>query len=205
MLVMNLIIVDVAGTDGVAVYSTGWRVSTIAILPLLGIATAVVPISGAAFGARAFDKLTGTFHYAIRIGLVMEIIIGAATFILAPQIAGLFTQAEGAVRIADDLIIFMRIACLFYPGAAFGIMSSSLFQGTGKGVNALIATLLRTVVFTPPLSYLFAVNMGIGLPGVWWGLVMANVAGAVISFSWVKVFIRGLVASGDSQPGPTLY
>lgn len=205
MLVMNLIIVEVAGTDGVAVYSTGWRVATIAILPLLGIATAVTPISGAAFGARAFDKLTGTFHYAIRIGLIMEIVIGIATFVFAPQIAALFTQAEGATRIADDLISFLRIAVLFYPGAAFGIMSSSLFQGTGKGVNALIATLLRTVLLTPPLAYLLAINIGLGLTGVWWGLVMANVCGAVISFTWVTVFIRRLIASKDSQLRPTLY
>ncbi|NQS89837.1 MATE family efflux transporter, partial [Patescibacteria group bacterium] len=45
MLITNLILVRVGGTDGVAVYSTGWRVATIAILPLLGIATAVVSVT----------------------------------------------------------------------------------------------------------------------------------------------------------------
>jgi len=196
MLVMNIIIVEVGGTDGVAVYSTGWRVSTIAILPLLGIATAVVPVGGAAFGARAYDKLKGIFQYAIRIGLIMEVVIGIATFVLAPQIAGLFTQAEGAGRIADDLITFLRIILLFYPSAAFGIMSSSIFQGTGKGVNSLIATLLRTVIFTPPLSYILAITLGFKLPGVWWGLVVANILGAIISFSWVTIYIRRLNGSG---------
>jgi putative MATE family efflux protein len=53
MLIINLILVRVAGTDGVAVYTAGWRVATIAILPLLGIATAVVSVSGAAFGQGA--------------------------------------------------------------------------------------------------------------------------------------------------------
>ncbi len=53
MLVLNLIIVNVSSTDGVAVYSTGWRVATIAIAPpLVGIATAVVSVSGAAFGGE---------------------------------------------------------------------------------------------------------------------------------------------------------
>ena len=202
MLVMNIIIVEVGGTDGVAVYSTGWRVSTIAILPLLGISTAVVPVGGAAFGARAFDKLKDIFQYAIRIGLIMEIVIGITTFVLAPQIAGLFTQAEGAGRIADDLITFLRIILLFYPSAAFGIMSSSIFQGTGRGVNALIATLLRTVIFTPPLSYILAITLDLGLPGIWWGLVVANVLGAIISFSWVTIYIRRLNGSVPAPPRP---
>jgi Na+-driven multidrug efflux pump len=84
-------------------------------------------------------------------------------------------------------------------------MSSSLFQGTGKGVNALIATLLRTVLFTPPLAYLLAIHLELGLSGVWWGLVMANVCGAVISFTWVTIFIRRLVASKEPGTGPAVY
>ncbi|MDD4749782.1 MAG: MATE family efflux transporter, partial [Methanosarcinaceae archaeon] len=55
-LIMNLIIVAVSNTDMVAVYSTGWRIATIAIAPLVGISMAVVSVAGAAFGAREFEK-----------------------------------------------------------------------------------------------------------------------------------------------------
>ena len=47
----------VGGKDGVAAYTTGWRVAMIAILPLLGIATAVVSVTGAAYGAHDINKL----------------------------------------------------------------------------------------------------------------------------------------------------
>lgn len=49
MLILTIIVVMAGGTDGVAVYSTGWRVASMAVLPTMGIATAVVPVSGAAF------------------------------------------------------------------------------------------------------------------------------------------------------------
>ncbi|MDY6958112.1 MAG: MATE family efflux transporter, partial [Halobacteriota archaeon] len=78
MLIMNLIIVMVNSTDGVAVYTTGWRVVTIAILPLLGISTAVVSVSGAAFGAKSFEKLNVVHLYSIRIGLMIEATIAVA-------------------------------------------------------------------------------------------------------------------------------
>jgi putative MATE family efflux protein len=203
-LILNLILVKVGGTDGVAVYSTGWRVVTIAILPLLGIATAVVPVTGAAFGAAIYERLSLIYHYAIRIGLVLEIGIAVATFLLAPQIAALFTQAEGASRIAPDLITFLRIACLFYPGAAFGIMSSATFQGTGKGTYSLATTLIRTVFLTAPLAYLLAVYLDFGLTGVWWSFVTANTVGGVISFTWVELHIKHLRSSGHGPEAPSV-
>ncbi len=193
MLIMNVIIVMVSSTDGVAIYSTGWRVVSIAVLPTIGIATAVVPVTGAAFGARAFEKVSIAHLYAVKIGFLMEAVIAVATFIFAPQIAAVFTQAEGAAHIASDLTIFLRIICLLYPTISFGMLSSSVFQGTGKGMNALLVTVLRTLILTPLLAVVFAFNLGLGLVGIWWGLVVANTIGVAVAFSWVRLYIRGLM------------
>jgi putative MATE family efflux protein len=193
MLIMNLIIVMVGNTDGVAVYSTGWRVVTIAILPLMGVATAVVPVTGAAFGAQSYEKVSIAHLYATKIGLMIETVIGVATFILAPQIAAVFTQAAGAAHIAPELIIFFRIISLFYPTVSFGMLSSSLFQGTGKGMYALLVTILRTLILTPLFAALFAFNLELGLVGVWWGLVAANTIGPAVAFTWARLYIRGLM------------
>lgn len=131
MLVLNLIIVNVSSTDGVAVYSTGWRVATIAIAPLVGIATAVVSVSGAAFGAKDFEKQNSTYLCSEsrtpyrRRGCCIY-------FIFAPQIAAVFTQTEEAAHIAPDLIQFLRIICIFYPTVSLGMLSTSLFQGLEK-------------------------------------------------------------------------
>lgn len=199
LFIMNLIIVNVGGTDGVAIFATGWRVVTIATLPVIGIGTAVVSVTGAAFGARDFRKLDTAYMYAIRLGLMIEAPAAVATFLLAPQIVLVFTWAEGAVRIADDLVLFLMITALIYPAVAFGPASSSMFQGTGKGLNALIVTTFRTVVLSPPLALLFALLFGLGLPGVWWGLAGANVAGALVAFLWAKSYIRGL-RNGEPRP-----
>jgi putative MATE family efflux protein len=193
MLVLTVIIVMVGGTDGVAVYSTGWRVASIAILPAIGIATAVVPVSGAAFGARLYRKINVAHLYAIKIGVAMETVIAIATFVLAPQITAVFTQAETAAHLAPDLTVFLRIICLFYPALSFGMLSSAIFQGTGKGMNALLVTLFRTIMLTPLLAVLFAFTLHGGLVGVWWGLVAANILGTLVAFSWVRHYIQRLL------------
>jgi len=193
MVIMNLIIVIVDSTDGVAVYSTGWRVVTIAILPLVGISTAVVSVTGAAFGARSFEKINIAHIYAVKTGLLIEASIAVVTFIFAPQIAAVFTQAEGAQHIATDLVTFLRIICVFYPGVAFGMLSSSLFQGTGKGVNALIVTVLRSLVLTTLFTVVFAFILDLGLTGIWWGLVLANLTGSGVAFLWARLYVGRLL------------
>lgn len=192
MLILNIIIVGIGGTDGVAVLTTGWRISTLGIMPLLGIATAVVSVCGATFGMRKYRRMEIALNYSIKIGLIIEIAVAAAIFILAVPITAVFTQSEGAKQIAPDLIRYFQITWLFLPGVALGMLSSSMFQGVGKGMNALAVTILRTVVLTPPLAYIFAVTLGMGLDGVWWGLVVANITGSLVSYAWARNYIKKL-------------
>ncbi|KKG15590.1 multidrug transporter MatE [Methanosarcina sp. 2.H.T.1A.6] len=192
-LLMNLIIVNVSSTDGVAIYATGWRVASIAVAPLIGISVSLVSISGAAFGELNFKKARQALIYATEIGFLVEAAIGIAVFAFAPQIAAIFTQAETAARIAPELTRLLKIMTVFYPAVAFGILSASLLQGAGKGTSALIATLLRSLIMTPLFALLFAYEFGWGLTGVWWGLVAGTVIGSVITFVWAQFYLRRMI------------
>jgi putative MATE family efflux protein len=191
-----IIIINIAGggEDGVAIYNTGWRLVMIAILPLLGMATAVTSVTGAAFGARSYDKLNTAYMYAAKTGLIIEIVMCLAIFILAPLIAIIFTTTPEGILIRNDLELFLKISCIFYPAAAFGIASSAMFQGTGKGTYALIATLLRTIVLTIVLALASTYIFNAGLVGIWWSIVIANLTGSIVSFIWGKLYIRRLFA-----------
>jgi putative MATE family efflux protein len=197
-----IILINIAGNgnEGVAVYNTGWRIVMIAILPLLGMATAVTSVTGAAFGARSYDKLKTAYWYATKTGLLIEIILGIAIFVLAPLISIVFTTRPEDIIIRNDLTLFLQISCIFYPGAAFGIASSAMFQGTGKGTYSLIATLLRTIVMTIALALLFVLVFNFGIVGIWWAIVIGNLTGSVVSFVWGNLYIRNLIIKNKISP-----
>ncbi len=192
VLFLNMIVVRAGGTDGIAVYTTGWRVAMFAILPVIGIATAVTSVSGAAYGSRDYAKLGIAHGYAVKIGVYIELGIAALTYVLAPQITQLFTRTQDAVRIAHDLVVFLRILFVFYPMIALGMLSSAMFQGVGKGIYSLTVTIARTILFVVPIAYLLALIMNIGLPGVWWGLVIGNSMGTILAFTWARLYIKHL-------------
>jgi putative MATE family efflux protein len=190
VLILNIVVVKVGGTDGIAIFTTGWRVVMCATLPLIGMATAVTAVTGAAYGSRDHRKLMTAYLYAVKIGFVIELIIATLTFLLAVPIARLFTMSQEAVRIQPELIRFLRTMFIFYPTISFGMLSSSMFQGVGKGVYSLIVTLIRTIILTAPLAYGFAVLLDLQLGGVWWGIVAGNSIGAVIAFIWARIFLH---------------
>ena len=193
MLFMNVIIIYVSDTDGVAVYTVGWRVATIAIAPLIGISTAVVTMTGFAYGQKSYEKVSSSHMYATKLGFLVETGVAAFTFVLAPQIAYIFTRSEDAMHIAPDIVVFLRIICLFYPTVSLGMLSSSLFQGVGKGTYSLMATIIRAIILVPLFSFLFAFNLGFGLVGVWWGMVIGNIIGSIIAYIWARVYVKKLL------------
>jgi len=126
--------------------------------------------------------------------VLIEAVIAVETFIFAHQIAAVFTHSASTAHIAPDLIIFLRIVSLFYVCVPFGMLSSSLFQGTGEGMNALIVTILRTLILTPIFAALLAFNFDMGLTGIWWGMVAANIIGSAVAFIWARLYVKGLLA-----------
>jgi putative MATE family efflux protein len=188
-----IVIIGLAGGGeaGVGIYNTGWRVVMIAVLPLLGMATAVTSVTGAAFGQKDYKKLDTAFMYSAKTGFIIELFLALIIFLLAPYIALVFSS-NADINFTENLTMFLQITVLFYPGAAFGIASSAMFQGVGKGTYSLIATLLRTIVFAILLALIFTLVFNLGLVGVWWALVVANLLGSMISFTWAKLYISQL-------------
>ncbi len=201
VLFLNGLVVKLEGHSAVGVFTTGWRVVMIAILPLIGIASAVTAVTGAATGAREYGKLTTAYHYAIKIGFLAEIPISVALYLGAPAIAKVFSTGEGGEALIGPLTVLVQIMVVHFPFVAFGMFSSALFQGTGKGTYALVVTLLRTIVFTIITAYVLALPFGMGLAGVWWGIAVGNIGGSIVAFTWAKYYIAHLDGlAGAEEP-----
>lgn len=191
--VLSTLLTMVANTDAVAVYSTGWRVVSLGTMPIIGISTALVSIVGANYGARQLENIRLAHRYSMRLALVIAIITGAIIYIFAPQIVLLFAYSAGSSHIAASLTDFLRNMTLYYLFMAFGAPSTFLFQGLGKGLTALFQTLLRNVVFSTLCAYLFALVLGMGEHGVWYGIVVGQIIASIVTTVWANEYLRRLI------------
>lgn len=203
MILLNVVVIQAGGTDGVAVFTSGWRIVLLGIIPLIGMAMAVTSVTGAAFGARDKEKLNAAWLYAIKIGVLIELAIGVTIAILASQVAYIFSYSEGGTRIWNDLVNFLRLTAPLYPTIPLGMLTSAMFQGIGKGKRALVVTILRTVMLQVPVAYLLGIIFGLGLIGVWVGLVTGNMIAASVSLLWGKATVNTI--EEDFQPKGLSY
>ncbi len=200
VILVNGILVSIAGTDAVAIYTSGWRIVMFAIVPLIGIGTSVISVAGAAYGAREYEKIRIAHQYSIRIGVAIALATSALTFLFAPQLTGLFTYTPESAPLIPGFILFFQTMCLFYPFVPLGIFSSSIFQGTGHGLTSLVINILRNLAFIAVFIYLLGVVLGLGVLGVYLGIVAGNILGASVGYLWARVFIARLLRVYG--PGP---
>ncbi len=192
MILLNTIVIMAGGDYGMAVFSGGWRIVMLAIVPLMGIAAAVTSVSGATYGAKNIKNLKIAYYYAIKLGTAIGAITGALIWIFAPQLTFLFTYSESSSHLASGIIQFLRYIVFYFPAVASGMLTSSMFRGIGKGTYSLLQNILRTLVMQVLFTYIFGIVLGYGLPGIWVGMVVANIAASVVALVWGKYVIAQL-------------
>lgn len=190
---INGILVTVAGTDAVAVYTAGWRIVMFAIIPLVAIGTSVVSVTAAAFGARQYEKFKVIHSFSVLFGVAIAVGISIVTWVFAGPISYIFSYSAEGAHLAPTIAAFLATMCIFYPFVPPGIMSSSLFQGTGKGVTSLIINILRNLVFLATSAYLLGITFGLGEQGVWYGIVIGDILGGLVGFVWARFYISKLI------------
>lgn len=192
-IIINGLLVVTAGTDAVAVYTAGWRVVIFAIIPIVAIGTSVISVGGAAYGARKYDKILITHSFSVLLGVGIALCISAVTWVFSSQIAAIFSYSPESIHLAPEIAAFLATMCLFYPFVPPGLVSSSIFQATGKGMTSLAISVLRNLVFIALFAYLLGIVFSLGEHGVWWGIVAGDICGGTVAYVWAKVYILRLI------------
>ena len=189
-IIVNSMLVLAAGTTAVAVYTASMRIVQLAMIPLIGIGTAVLTVAGVAYGAHNYKNLQTAHSYSITIGFAVSIVLGALMIIFSPQIAAVFSYTQASAGLAPEIAKAISVLSLFVLAIPHGIMSSMMFQGVGKGTYSLLITLLRSLILESVFAYIFCFIFGWGLAGIYGGVVFGCFVGGTVGFIWARIFIK---------------
>lgn len=199
-LLMNIIIESVDSVNGIAIYTTGWRILDLLMVIAVSFGSSLVPISAAAYGQGRYDKIRSVYGYAIKYGVMVMIVIAAVAIVAAPLLVHMFTYTGSAASLSDEMVRFVRIGCIFLPFCVVGILTSSLFQSVGRGMSSLAATTLRNFIRIP-LCYGLS-SMG-SLTMIWWGVTAGEVIGtcivAVAGVAVLRILRRQMGFEGSEE------
>ena len=189
-IIINALLVMAADTTAVAVYTASMRIVQLAMIPLIGLGTAVLTVCGVAYGAHNHKNLKTAHSYSIKLGFAISIVLGAVMFIFSSQIATMFSYTEASEALSPQIAQAISVLSLFVLAIPHGMMSSMMFQGVGKGVYSLLITLLRSLILESVFAYVFCFIFGWGLTGIYAGVVFGCFVGGTVGYIWAKFFIR---------------
>ncbi len=165
-----------ANATAVAVLGVYFKLQSFVFMPVFGLNQGAMPIIGYNFGARNKQRMMKTFKLGIMVAVII-MSVGTLLFQLFPQIFLLMFNADS--EMLEMGIPALRIISLCFLPAAFGIMTSTLFQGTGHGAYSLFASLIRQLIGILPLAYILYKMSGV--TASWLSFPLAEIIGLIYS------------------------
>ena len=107
--------------------------------------------------------------------IVLMLVCTAAVEILAQPLAGIFSLSAGTMGLC---VTGLRVLAVSFVFAGANIAIQGVFQATEGGVQSLLVSLLRQLIFVLPAAWLFARLLP---AGVWLAFPIAEVLTAVIA------------------------
>ena len=163
-----------ASATAVAVLGVYYKLQSFIFMPVFGLNQGAMPIMGYNFGARNKKRLMETYKKALIVALVI-MGIGLILFQAFPTFFLKLFSADAAML--EMGVPALRIISLCFVPAAFGIISSTLFQGTGHGMYSLWGSLIRQLIGILPIAYVLYHAFGVTVS--WASFPLAEIIGTI--------------------------
>ncbi|MBW3561925.1 MAG: MATE family efflux transporter [Actinobacteria bacterium] len=196
-------IVLVFGTAANAGFQIGRRVQLYALLPSRGVGTAASTYMGMRVGEGDPDAGDRYGRAGIRLALLISAAVAVPAFLFADPVAGIFLNDPDALGVTSDWIRVYAIATI--ARAVYGVLRGAM-QGAGETRAPLVATAVGILVFALGLSWVLGVGLGLGLAGVFVGVILDPVSRTVLLYRWYdqgrwrRALDQDVVASTHPQP-----
>jgi putative MATE family efflux protein len=174
------VVAAVGGAAGLAAYTVGSRVASVAVIPASGLQQAAQSVVGQNLGAEQPDRANRATWVGVAIAVVALSAVGAAQLAAPEAVARLFVPG------GDDRTL--RLAALYLEVLAYGywaIGAAYLFQ---SGFNAASRTRVSLTVslfqywgVRLPIALVGAYALGLGVFAVFWAVTLSNVVAAVLA------------------------
>ncbi|MFB6174317.1 MAG: MATE family efflux transporter [Halobacteriales archaeon] len=174
----------------VAAYGLGNRLVSLVFLPAMGLGRATNTMVGQNLGADRADRAERAVWLAVGVGAVVLLAAAVVAALFPEPIVGTF-MATGTAAAAETIRFgseYLRVRSVEFVFIAVLQVLLGAYRGAGNTRTALVFSVLALWVGRVPTVYYLAFVAGLGPAGVWYGMALGNIVGALAAGLW---FTRG--------------
>ena len=146
------IIFGAVSSAAVTAYGVYYKIQQFVFFSAFGMNNAMIPIIGFNYGKQDKKRVNEGIKFGMIYTLVIMFIGALLLQVFANQITNIFSITEETKNLCIKAI---RIITLGYLFVGANIAYQGIFQALGSGIRSLIVSLLRLIVVTLPLAWIF--------------------------------------------------
>lgn len=181
--VMNLILKFSPSAQ--TAYGLFYKVQQFVLFLAFGLRDAITPIIAFAYGMRSRKRIQDGIKYGLFYTLILMIVGTAITELFPGAFATLFNAGQSR----EYFIGAMRVISLSFIFAGMNVAYQGVYQALDGGMESLIISLLRQLVFILPLAGIFSVfvrNGQMSVSLIWWAFPITEMLACIIGYLFLK-------------------
>lgn len=182
---LNIILLGI-GENAVTAYGLYYKIQQFLLFAALGLRDAITPLVSYNHGMRSKERINA----GIRFGQLYTAIIMIAGTIALEILATPFAHLFGLSGETEQLcVMIIRIVSLSFIFAGANIAYQGVFQALDSGIQSLVISLCRQIIFVLPVAYAFSliVKQNSGMMWlVWITFLIAEAITLLIALVFMK-------------------
>lgn len=180
------------GQEAVAAYGVGFRLQQLLLLPVIGLTTALLPITAQNMGADTPQRVRDAIRITVLAALAFVALGAVVIWTAAVPLVSLFNDEQAVV---DHAVTYLRVLSGALPFFVVIFVAQNLLQGLKKPQWPLVIGLWRLGLGLLAFAWLFTMVFDFGVTGIWWALLAAAVTGSALAaaLSWWIARREGLL------------
>jgi putative MATE family efflux protein len=144
-------VIQIFGSAAQAGFGIGVRLMQSLFLPAVAIGFAAAPVVGQNFGAREAARVRQTFRTAVALVVAVMAVMTLICRFAPAALVRVFSHDEAVVAFGSE---YLSIVSWNFVATGIIFVGSSTMQGLGNTRPALLASLLRLILFALPVFWL---------------------------------------------------
>ncbi|MFZ1726057.1 MAG: MATE family efflux transporter [Albidovulum sp.] len=166
------------GGHAIAAYGVGLRIEQLVLLPILGVASSLLPIAAQNFGARDFVRVRAAVAFSVRVALLFMAVACPILWLGADAAVGLFTQDPEVLRVG---VGYLHFDAVLLPVYALLFIINALLQAMRRPIYVLWISIYRQGFGVAFFVWLYLTLFGWDIWHIWYGVGTSVVSGLILS------------------------
>lgn len=190
---LNLILGTVS-ENAVTAYGLYYKIQQFLLFAAFGLRDAITPIVSFNYGMRDKQRVNAGIKYGMLYTLLIMLIGTAVLELFASPLAAIFGLSGETEKLCIYAIRIISLSLIF---AGANVAFQGIFQALRSGMESLVISLCRQLLFVLPVAWLLArLGLHINTPSlVWWTFLFAEAVSAAISCIFMRRIRKTKIAS----------